>query len=536
MTAPDTDASFDPRDPYFAVPGSGVRWAVQVFTSVNGYGLDPASTWADADGSVHCSRYALLGQQRTAGAGEVDVEIGRDREVLVWSIRVRHTEPVKAVKLLLQGLPPESLRGGWWAPNTGRDLLGADGTPFQIEYPGPQWATPWVASGDVSLSVRDPLVRRKILHVKQPPYAGEPIVELVHRPAATDRSTTCLLPPIRLHETAALDADLDEHLSAVERAHHLEPWESRTDVPDWLRDTALVVTLHGQHWTGHVFNTFPRMIEALRFVAQHIDPRRVLTYLPGWEGRYYYEYPRYEPGEDLGGAAGFRDLVRQAHDLGFRLMPMFGGNGANIVQYPRWQQAALRNDTDRYVELVNRPDWDGDRAGEGDQVFLNPGEQGFRAHLRESISAVVHEYGVDAVFLDTAGYWVDDPRHDVLGGYRQLATELRERHPGLLLAAEGWWDALSAVFPLSQQWLGVDRDLQAPRVLTRYARTTGHLAEGTPGAGSTGVHERGFLPRPPDVAWKGHLPVVGFVEDTLAEDADEVAAICRWAAGHAPAR
>ena len=517
---PDTDLSFDPRDPRFAAPGSEVSWSVQVFTSVNGYGLDP-STARIREGGVR-ARCAQLGQQRP-GPGEVDVSVDRDGGATVWTVRVEHEEPVKAVKLLLSGLPAD----GWWAPNTGRDLLGGR---FQITYPGPQWSTPWIAAGGASLSVRDPLVRQKTLHVDQPPHADGPIVELVHRPSAADRATSCAVPPIRLREHGDPQADLDEHLAFLESAHGLVPWERRTDVPDWLRETALVVTLHGQHWTGHVFNTFARMAETLRFVARHIEPRRVLVYLPGWEGRYYYAYPRYAPGVDLGGPAGCDELVREARSLGFRLMPMFGGNGVNAAGYRRWREAALRNDTDRYVELINRPDWDGDRAGEGDQVFCNPGEPGFRALLRESVSAIVRDHGVDAVLLDTAGSWTDDPRHPVLDGYRLLASDLRRRHPGLLLASEGWWDALSAVFPLSQQWLGVDRELQAPRALTRYARTTGHLAEGTPGAGSTGVHERGFLPRPPDVRLDGHVPVLGFVEDTLTEHADEAAAVCRWAA------
>lgn len=523
MTTPDTDLSFDPRDPYFPVRGSHVRWAVQVFTAVNGYGLDPAS--GQPRGGGVRARCAQLGQQRSA-PGEVDVSVDLDGGAVVWSVRVRHEEPVKAVKLLLAGLPAD----GWWAPNTGPAALGA---PFRLDYPGPSWATPWAAADGVCLSVRDRQVRRTTLRVGRPPRSDHPTVEVLHRPAAADRAATCEVPPIRLRETADPQPDLDEHLSFVERAHGLVPWERRTDVPGWLRETALVVTLHGQHWTGHVFNTFPRMAEALRFVSQHIEPRRVLAFLPGWEGRYYYDYPRYAPGADLGGPAGFDALVRQAHELGFRIMPMFGGSGANAAQYPRWREAALRNDTGRYVELINRPDWDGDRAPEGDQVFCSPGEPGFRALLRESVSKVVRDHGVDAALLDTAGYWTDDPRHPVLDGYRRLAAELRERHPGLLLAAEGWWDALSAVFPLSQQWLGADREMRAPRVLTRYARTTGHLAEGTPG-GSTGVHERGFLPPAPEVPLDGHLPVLGFVADTLPRHAEEVAAVCRRAATRSP--
>lgn len=543
---PNDDLSFDPRDPYFPVPGDGPpHWAVQVFTTTNGYGLDPAETRliAHDDRQVRLRANGLtwFGQQHRVDSGSVEVDVHRDGAVYTWSMRVRHREPVKAVKLRLAGLPEQALRSGWWTPNTSRGTAyGVNLQRFQLDYPGPGWATPWIAAGErdaVVLGVRDSLVRRKILHVYQPPYASGPVAELVHVPSAVHRSTTCTVPPIRLRlgaDAAAVDADLDDHLAFLESAYGLAPWERRADVPAWLTGTALVVTLHGQHWTGYVFNTFERMERALRFVARHIDPARVLAYLPGWEGRYYYVYPQYWPGADLGGPDGFGRLVRSAQQLGFRVMPMFGAHGANVRQYPEWQQAVLRNDTDRYVELLNRPDWDSDRSGEGDQVFLNPGQARFRKHLVESISAVVQEFGVDAAFLDTAGYWVNDPRFELMDGYRVLAHELRQRHPGLLLACEGWWDALTAVFPLSQQWLGVARDLRKPRVLTRYARTTTHLAGGTPGLGSTGVHEQGFLPRPPDVPLPGHIPVVGFVDDTLEAHANEVAQICQWATQHPP--
>ncbi|MFR9729008.1 hypothetical protein ACL03H_07230 [Saccharopolyspora sp. MS10] len=525
----DADLSFDPRDPHFPLPEGPVRWALQIFTADNAYGLDPASTRYE-NGLLRCDRLALLGQQRTAeGSAEVEVHQRGDRTA--WSITARHPEPVKAVKLLLTGLPEEP----WWAANTGRGRQLGD--RFQLDYPGPEWATPWAASGESTLSVRDPLVRRQILHVHRPRYASGRVVELVHVAAASARRGEHRVPPVLLHRGVTDHAaDLDEHLAAVERTHRLEPWERRSDVPGWLRDVALVVTLHGQHWTGHVFNTFDAMAEALRFVTRHVEPHRVLAYLPGWEGRYYHDYPRYRPGADLGGERGFGELAASARSLGVRLMPMFGGHGANVTRYPDWRSSVLLNDTGRYAELLNRPDWDSDRTGEGDQVFLNPGEPRFRAHLVESVSAIVREFGVDAAFFDTAGYWFDDPRYEVLDGLRLLAAELRLRHPDLLLAAEGWWDALTAIFPLSQQWFGVDRDLRLPQVLTRYARTTGHLAEGTPGAGSTGVHEKGFVPRPPDVVRPGHVPVVGIVGDTLAQHSAEVADIARWAQEHAPPR
>ena len=521
----DADLSFDPRDPFFPLCG-GIRWAVQVFTTDGGYGLDAGSAQVH-DGGVRADRLALLGQQRTVEGG-AEVVLHRAGERVEWSISVHCPEPIKAVKLLLTGLPAAE----WWTPATARGQRHGPGR-FQLEYPGPDWPTPWAACGDVALSVRDPLVRRQILHVHQPAHAAEPIAELVHVAPASERSRSYRVPPILLSRNGSADS-LGAHMSFVEESRGLVPWERRADVPAWLREIALVVTLHGQHWTGHVFNSFRDMAEALRFVAGHIDGRRVLAYLPGWEGRYYHDYPHYRPGADLGGTAGFSELAGVARELGVRLMPMFGGHGANVARYPDWPEAVLRNDTDRYVELINRPDWDSDRQGEGDQVFLNPAEPRFRAHLVESVSAVVEEFGVDAAFFDTLGYWVDDPRRDVFTGYRQLVAELRARHPELLLACEGWWDALSGLFPLSQQWFGVPRDVQRPEVLTRYARTTGHLGTGAPGLGSTGVHEKGFAPAPPAPALPGHIPVLSIVDDTLPAHAAEAATLIHQAAHRTP--
>jgi hypothetical protein len=79
----------------------------------------------------------------------------------------------------------------------------------------------------------------------------------------------------------------------VERAFGLKPFAERNDVPAWARDLSLVVMLHGMHWTGRVFLDYAAMLEVLRFVAVRIEPRRVLAYLPGWEGRYYWNYGEY---------------------------------------------------------------------------------------------------------------------------------------------------------------------------------------------------------------------------------------------------
>ena len=504
------ELSFDPRDPYLPLDGGdGIRWAVQVFTTANGYGLDGVDR-EDRPGR-HRFGFARLGQQRRVKAGEAMVSVDRDGGAWTFRIEVTHAEPVKSVKLVLRGLPAEELAGGWWSPTTPRGTTQLP--PLQWTYPGPAWSTRWAAAGSVSVSVRSAEVSGAVLHVASPPYGEGTQVEIVHAVPASEWSTRVTVPPIRLAvgaNAAATERELADHVQATREGFGIRRWEDRDDVPAWARGLELVVTLHGQHWTGHVLNTFAEMERLLAELAEDIDPERLLVYLPGWEGRYYFDYPDYSPGAELGGEAGFASLIETAHALGYRVMPMFGANGANVVNYPGWEDAAIRNPSNRYPVMLNAPDWDGDRYPEGDQVFLNPGEPRFRAHLVAAVSRTVERYGVDAAFFDTASFWFDDPRYPLYDGYRALTADLRARHPELLLVAEGWWDAMSALFPMSQQWLGIERDIRAPGLVTDVARTTAHLADGTPGTGSTGVHEQGFRPPAPLRRLAGHLPVIAY--------------------------
>ena len=105
-----------------------------------------------------------------------------------------------------------------------------------------------------------------------------------------------------------------EQLAYAEGVLGLVPWEERADVPAWAREIALCLTLHGMHWTGAIFNTYDQMLDAIRFVTDRIDGRHVLAYLPGWEGRYYWQYGDYRPEPRLGGADGFARLCAGARE------------------------------------------------------------------------------------------------------------------------------------------------------------------------------------------------------------------------------
>lgn len=533
------DLSYDPKDPLFDVPNfPGVRWGIQVFTLQNCYGLNPEKAKYEATDSaarLSCTGLSWAGQQQRSD-GRVDVRLEWQAGVLIWQIQGWHAEAIKSMKLQLWGLPAEVLDQGWWNPITGANEVfhPQPNQPIQWTYPL-GWVTPWACVGGngnaISFSVRDEMVREKRLFVNQVAHANyATVVELVCDQDALQYSGHFTVPEIRIKpflNQVEVDADFESHLAFVERAYDLQPWATRPDVLDWAREVRLVVNLHGQHWTGYVFNTFDQMAETLRFVTAHIPARYVAAYLPGWEGRYYFQYPLFKPGEAMGGDAGFRRLVGVAQELGVRLMPMVGAHGANAQLYPDFENAVFRSRTNTYARLLNYPDWDGDRTSEDDQIFLNTGEPNFRRHLIEEVSQAVIAYDLEIVYFDTTAAWANDPRYNLYEGYKALIRELNERHPGLMIAGEGWWDALLALFPINLSWMGVSRSFRYPQMLARYGRALQHLMEGAPGLGSTGVFEGGYTPADRSPTTPGHIPSISFVDDTLNRFGDEVIALCR---------
>jgi hypothetical protein len=526
-------ASFDLRDPVF--DAGGFRFSLQIVTLENVLGLDPAETAARDEGGIYVVRSAGLtaagGTQRVRGAAVVRlVPAGRGR--LRVGIRARSEAPIRCVKLLLRGLatPLQVIE------ETGERAVGPQGEvlAYPNRLPLPLLG---VRAGGERLDVRfeDERVREKRFALsveRMGPLEGQGVLELIHEEDASHFSPRIEAPPIVLGRGGEPEQALRDQLAFAERELGLVPWEERRDVPAWARELRLVLTLHGMHWSGRVFLDYQAMLEALRFVHQRLDGRHVLAYLPGWEGRYYWQYGDYRPDPGLGGEAGFARLCEGARALGVHLMPMFGGNCVN-ARLPRFRDfdpaAVLKSATGNRFH-GNQPDWDLARAHDtGWQRWLNPGHPGWRAELAGQIEGLAKRYDFDAVFLDTLHVWVNDPDHPVVDGIRALVERLRAALPGVLLAAEHDYDALLPLFPLFQRaWWGRD-----PAWTARYARRFGHLCEGEPG-GRTGVHELGLFadrrdapagePRP------GYLPTLALQDDTLARHQSAVEAVIAAAA------
>src|SRR4051794_7792443 len=105
MSLPSTDFSFDPRDPWFEIPGWDLSFAVQIFSTDNGYVVDPERaevTTTDGELLLTVSGLARAGRQQLApGALRVNVTLAEQQ--LRFALEAVHPEGVKAVKLLLRG-------------------------------------------------------------------------------------------------------------------------------------------------------------------------------------------------------------------------------------------------------------------------------------------------------------------------------------------------------------------------------------------------------------------------------------------------
>jgi len=521
--------SFDPHDPVFDL--DGWRLSLQVISFENTYGLPPSDVTRAGDiWSVRADQLTQAGGRRTAtGTAAIDATRTDDGIAVTLSATIgdddlplstmwRGGRGVRCTKLIVSGLPPGDLLGHRWA----RERVTRAGST--VHYPATtHTALVFLAldeGGYLYFESLDDRVRAKRFAAMRRDD-NTITVELIHEDAAYAMSNSITTPAWRIGRTDDPEAIVRRHDAHTAAAFGLQPWETRPDVPAWARDVALVVALHGMHWSGYVFNTYDDMRAAVDYVADRIDGRRVLAFLPGWEGRYYWQYGDYRPEPLLGGADAFPRLAAAARVRGVHLMPMFGANcvNTNIPGYEQWGAPAEMRSPSGLVFQGNRPDWDVSRAHDpGWQAWLNPGAPSWRARLVEQVTALVATYDLPAVFFDTQHVWINAPNYDLYDGLVALRDELKSRFPDLLIAGEGWYDALGAVTPMSHAGLPA----AWPETFAKYNRNWLHLSAGDPSRGSTGVHELGhndfrLAPDEPHI-----LPTLTVVDGTLANGADGV--------------
>lgn len=536
--------SFDFPEP--SVAFEGLRFGFRIYTHENVYGLDHDGLTADSSGDglrVRGDGLVWAGGQERA-PGRLDARLrGTADGGIAWDATVEMEQPIKAVSTILRGVPRGEVSGGgspfgdrgdnellFGYPFSGGDLFGnvinaGLTTPLVMIRTG--------ENGVFYLSSRDDRVRTKRFYL-QPGEAGYR-VELNHETEGWTRPTRVTLPPWRVGRAPSAEAAAREHYDHVAQVYRVPRWATRADAPAWMRRVALAVTLHGQHYTGYIFNDYARMLEILRWIATRIPADRVLAFIAAWDGRYYWDYPLYRASDRMGGEAGFRTLIQEGQRLGFAMMPMFGANAANR------QQPVFSGMADAATDLIdgNRfdldwVDWDNDRHQEGWLAYMNLGVESWRRWLDDRIADCIERYRPNAYFLDIVGGWVNNPKADMHEGTKRLILDLRQRYPDVAAVGEMHYDALLEFIPLYHAF----SQTEITDVVRRYARFFQHLSAPAPGRGSSGVHEAGFGRwREEALGLNPHqIPTLQVVDDTFDRNRAEMDAVIQAARERADIR
>lgn len=511
--------SFDFPEP--SVEFGGLQFSFRFYTFENTYGLDRAYLKAEEkDGGleISCTQFVWAGNQKRA-PGTLTARISRNGSFIEWDARVTAERPIKSIAAILRGVPRGEISSGggrFFDPKDDEILLGypfGGGDLFRAR--GMNTPLAVIRSGDQDfffLSFLDDHVRANRFYF-QPGEKGYR-VELVDEQPGWRKAESVTSCTWRVGRAPAAAGAFRPHFEHLERSFSLPDWTAREDVPSWFRRIALVVSLHGMHWTGYIFNDYARMLKILRWVSTKIPGERVLVFLPAWDGRYYWEYPLYQPDPRLGGEQGLRALIRRGQSLGFHFMPMFGMNSANdrLPVFSRFADATTAQiDGDPFY--ANWVDWDNDRHMEGWLGYMNLGVDSWREWLFARIADFITRFHVDSYFLDIAGGWVNNPKADMHEGTRKLVMDLRQKFPGILACGEMPYDALMAFIPVYQ----VLSDFAYPEAMNKYVRAFQHLSHPAPGRGSSGVHESGFSYFDSKTLGlsKFQIPTITVVDDTF---------------------
>ncbi|MGC4031411.1 MAG: hypothetical protein QM754_06680 [Tepidisphaeraceae bacterium] len=489
-------------------------FAFEVATFENTYSVDPSAVTVErtADRVVFkAAGFAWAGGQQKAPGNLVATIDKRADGAVEWTASVKFDKPVKAIKSIVRGLPRGRLSPaleGW------RDV--ADNERV-FEYPTLMggMATPLVLleaknKRITAISALQTEVRPARFFFWPGPDGYK--VELIYEQAAWRKSGDVVTSGWRIGTADNLEKAIAPHFAHVEKAYGLTKFTDRKDTPDWMKHLGLVLSLHGQHWTGYVMNDYAKQLDILKWAATKTDPRYTMVFFAGWDRRYYWDYPTFDVDPRMGGEAGFKKLVTEAKAMGYRTLAMFGSNIANPT-WPGFGKIADARARDIYGNPINAGfvDWDGDRHGDGSMTLMNLGVESWRNHLSSRISTIVNNYDIDAYFLDICGFWENNPDADMFTGVQQLVTELKGRHPEVAAVAEMQYDAQMGLIPMSHA---------ARYSLYRsgnyeYVASFDHLSHPAPGRGSTGIHEYGFNRYQPVKSDQIQIPTIAFVDDTF---------------------
>src|SRR5882724_3513846 len=285
--------SFDFPEP--SVAFNGLLFSFRLHTFENIYGLDRASMKIEekSDGlEIHCSQFVWAGDQQKA-PGTLRARLRKNGSATEWEVSAETGLPIKSITSIVRGVPRGQLSVAGEKFFDPKDNEHSFGHPYLFG----DMSTPLVVikKGEKEFFFLFALIQkiRATRFYFQPGEKGYR-AELIYEREGWEKSNHIESPVWRVGYAESIEAAARPHFESLEKAFGIPDWDTRTDMPAWTRDISLVVALHGMHWTGYIFNDYAKIQKILEWVATQIPAKRVLIFIPAWDGRYYWNYPRYK--------------------------------------------------------------------------------------------------------------------------------------------------------------------------------------------------------------------------------------------------
>jgi hypothetical protein len=129
--------------------------------------------------------------------------------------------------------------------------------------------------------------------------------------------------PLEVRRWGSMEEAAANHRAWLERTFDARPLAEQVERgqrPAWVLDVPVVFTFDLWRPHGEVAHTYTHLRDFVRDLQALGVPPGALFYLPGWCGPYDLGYPDYEPVQELGGRAGFKQAIDALHDAGYRAM------------------------------------------------------------------------------------------------------------------------------------------------------------------------------------------------------------------------
>ncbi len=433
----------------------GYRLAFSLLTTLNCYEPADPVVSETTDGLVASTTTFSYGEGSGSTPGLFRVTLQRRERGISWQASAEHPEPIKGIMVTVGPLPagpvmvPPSGEVDRWEDERGRCFVYPGGY-----YPLRHVSSTGVAPGSGPLpgwGAQFALLRGdggyRYLHTHEyPPRVkklwlyphGDQLELMLYSEAdACRRSNEYVAPTWYLDEVSDWRQAVEDYRGWMAEAFGLRPVAERPDAQPWLMDVSLVVVLHGLSHYGTICHDYATMERRLTELAALYPPQRTLVKLVGYEGRIDRRWPDNGPADALGGPAAFRQFVSTAHRLGYRVMPHLNVWGASYENPITADLLAyqVRDGEGRPVSWSY--DYDHDEVAEEIMAYISPDAPEWRTLLGSKIKELVESYGIDAIFLDQVGTFVNDSRYDHFRGLQTLYRELRTAMPAVQFIGEG---------------------------------------------------------------------------------------------------